>query len=153
MIPDSYTRDHREKDYHGITYWSQSEINHRRLNLKPDEHPKDVWNCHEFDFSNSNFEGAKFCGAVLSRANFSGSYLKGADFSRCWLHGVNFSNANLTLANFSQAIMDNVNLEGVFMHEVKFKYNTTFYNNNRMYDGEITEFLHNLKIHKQMKII
>ena len=61
-----------------------------------------------WDFTDANYPGANFSGAVLhgaraQRANFSGISAAGANFAQANLNGTNFATANLTGATLTGA--------------------------------------------------
>ena len=67
----------------------------------------------DYDFSYTNFTGAKLPGMNLRRANFHQAILAGADLSGAHLEGANFCRTDLYKTKFTKAHLKGANLQGV----------------------------------------
>jgi len=67
----------------------------------------------DYDFSYTNFTGAKLPGMNLRRANFHQAILAGADLSDAHLEGANFCRTDLYKTKFTKAHLKGANLQGV----------------------------------------
>lgn len=76
-------------------------------------------NLNGYNFSYTNFTGAKLQRVHFRRANFHQAILAGADLTGAHLEGANFCRTDLYETNFSGAHMTGANLQGVQLARTK----------------------------------